>query len=113
MTWQEAVNLVKGITYKKGWKIELLPIHDDHAFILAIKATHPDSQQWDRPEPDRILISSQQAIDLHRLHSMSAEDFCMIIRSIVLRMEAHEADEWLRFDGKQLNNPHKDDRWEF
>lgn len=31
------------------------------------------------------------------------------IRDVLRRMEDHELDEWLRFDGKLLNDPHADE----
>jgi hypothetical protein len=36
-----------------------------------------------------------------------ASMFFTVLRSEILRLEAHEVDEWLRVDGTLLNDPHE------
>ena len=36
-----------------------------------------------------------------------AQDVLMIVKHDLINLELHELDEWFRFDGKLVNDPHK------
>jgi len=98
-------------TYKPNFEFRLIPGGPFQGLILRIKARVPDARWRPRPEwgstthPPVISIAAQITIPEH-LYGRS-ELFAEWLLAEVLRVETHEAQEWLRRDGEIYQDPHK------
>lgn len=93
--WEE---FIAGVTYKPGYRIELISEDRKGAHVHVVTPPLPDSRV---PGTDARFI---QEYDLPAFKAKTAvEDF----REHVLRAyEGHELDEWYLVDGERVDDPH-------
>lgn len=106
MDIQEARKIVEKIKYKKDWHFSLvLELELDclllRIYHLSINSDHPEI---DKKEP----INGQFSISSDFLKQLKEKEFVEWIRTQVLFMETHETDEWLRYEGMNVKDPHPD-----
>lgn len=95
MNLDEVRAAVEKVTYKPGWSFEVRT--DSHeGMYLRILAPVPDD-----PQQEKTL-----GINTYLPPFTGTEELARWILWRVERIEVHEARELLRFDGKQVSNPH-------
>ena len=99
-SWRE---FIKTVTYKPNWKFEIEEGWEGQE-VLAIKVKLEDSRNPGSPA----LVTNR--IDLRMFESHGDSNKQSILRSWINKMEQHEIDEWLRFGGVLVFDPHKDER---
>ena len=101
MNLHEFDQLVRSISYKPGVMFAPGQIaFDSVTFQLraqTVNADHPSMT---------IQLMSQEIIPAERVRRFSMEEAKHWIRARIIDFEKHECDEWLRFNGERLVNPH-------
>lgn len=96
MTFEQAQEILARITYKPGWKIELV----DFGFVkvsIRHKAT-------DANDPNRTIdIRFEQGVELIHTDEKRLVDWIFIC---VRAAEIHEIEEWFKIDGHCFRDPH-------
>lgn len=101
MRRSEAERILSRITYKPGWKIELLEQWPDRISVR-IELSVLDS--GDRRTTIRVARSRYLPDGF--LRWCTETELIDQIRNAVSDMEAHERDEWFQVDGKPIYDPH-------
>lgn len=101
MTFEEVETLIKGISYKPGWKIECLrsSSYGPYIDIRIMSGPVPDAlgiNSFAQPIQSRLLLSDQ----------LPAPFFLQEIFKAIRVLELHEMDEWLKYQGKWVRDPH-------
>ena len=87
-------------TYKPGWRFKLDPATDGWFYRLTVERTEPDSRN-----PGAVVrIQSQRALAPEEL---APDTLPRVLRHVLVDIEVHELDEWLRCDGTLLRDPHE------
>jgi len=84
------------VSYKPGWTITWL---EQGAGIVRVTVEHFGLDS-DGSGKTLLLASSHEGV------ARSDDDLKQLIADAVAYVEKHESQEWLRFDGVQLVNPH-------
>lgn len=96
-------------TYKPGWDLEILtPAYSGYETgILAIEYTADDS----REEGRKIRVGSKHTIPeyIADLLPDHPDQFGHWLAEMILAVERHEAQEWLRYQGEIVDDPHLTD----
>lgn len=91
-------------TYKPGWNL-VVDDCDTGLVCLAVYYLAPDSY-----DPDRtIKIARVEAVPPYITRLRDPEAFGLWLSHVLVDAEVHESREWLRRDGKILNDPHRKD----
>ncbi len=91
------------ITYKPGSSFRVSDSYlDVGAIELILEMRVPNTH----PPHDVVSIRTGRIVDWP---PVSERDFLDLVRAVVHQFELHEADEWLRLDGKIAFNPHGGD----
>lgn len=104
-------------TYKPGWTFRLLPretVGWEHPSVeLEISFRAPDSRAQPGTVP-RISEVTQVTMlaeaEVERFREFP-ELFRAKIRHLIITLEMHEMDEWLRYDGELVSDPHAAEPW--
>lgn len=108
MTYEEAKEIIKNITYKPsndrhgGW----LHLHERKcSYKLLATISGPDSDSG----PENLLISAtlERSISKEQFASLSDFDFIRMIRNLIVEIETHEVDEFLKHKGYKVFDPHR------
>ncbi len=99
-TQKEIDNLIKRFSYKRGFGFHVYSL-DPFTYVLMISAIANDSNN---PDTDITLHHRKQFLFDPR---DSEEAIIMQLQESIRDFEMHEVDEWFKFDGKHVNNPHK------
>jgi hypothetical protein len=99
MKLHELATEVAKYSYKPGWKIDLMLPHG-----LMVAATVPDSYHPEKTVPIRggfpfEWINPDPA-------SLNEASVRHLVKRALQRVEEHEFDEWFRYDGKLVHDPH-------
>lgn len=78
------------------------PPDDPDALRVQIVSRPLDACQWPHIGPGRVRITMDGIRDL----PAPIYDALLFVREMVHAFEKHEADEWLRFAGELVHNPH-------
>lgn len=98
------------ISYKPGWKINI----QDYASATSINGYDPYiyliltmfQPNLDRPN-EQIKLQFSKTIDPYSISRMTDEQIVeYIISGLVREAELHEMDEWLKYDGIHVKEPH-------
>jgi hypothetical protein len=101
--------LLSRVTYKPGWKFECWPTYASNGRLsdreisiitsfTAVNAENPSSTE---------IFHSQNLFPAEILENMTDADLVLhVIRECIFRVEMHEVDEWLKFNGKCVREPH-------
>ena len=122
VTLREIEEHVARFTYKPGWEFKITPgLHPMEAMLSARywaqdsdvpPARLPEQWQVGRMRIDHPLtpIVGQERMDLMLLDQMYGEalhTFDMIhLTPLLKRSDQHEMEEWLRYDGRRIVDPH-------
>lgn len=95
---------LKRFTYKRGWEFFLIdpagPYDDPGVQIkFYTENTYRPGQQ--------ILITSRDRLPTPWIIAKDEDKFARYLLDVIVRVERHEAQEWLRRDGVMLFDPHK------
>jgi len=97
MTKKEIREIVKAITYKEGWVFQCRDSMFDAVEVrVGVKVKDVEA-------PDKEIVLNQ-AMLVHE--GMEKERVLMCVCQLVRELEIHEMDEWLKFEGQRINNPH-------
>jgi hypothetical protein len=100
--------IVGRIAYKKQWRAIVTRKSERRETIVELRHAEPNADEWDRPEltvaevtmlvqlADVLVLKDGEHYVKHR------------IIGAIIASEMHELDEWLRFDGKRVKEPHGD-----
>lgn len=100
MTFAEACGVIDHITYKPGWRFAAtMPEPDILHLTLAYASVDA------RPELAGTTASLMNTVR-RPLSYMTGELLLQEIEDLIMQTEQHEAQEWLRYRGRLLNNPH-------
>ncbi len=97
---QEAIEIVKSFTYKPGFGI--WAFSDDHRLRFVV--WHPTKDARD-PEK-RETLQTVRSMPIDELKDATVETIKQKVLEVVTENELHERDEWLKWNGMHLNNPH-------
>lgn len=121
--------LLSEFSYKPGWLFELKRTPEAGGALLHVQLHVPDSRRprysgyeymqceqcgsvvsGDRPV-GLIPVTGSFAISCYEMASMRRADnfFLAVMLRCVNHVEDHERDEWFRFRGQMVNDPHKGD----
>ncbi len=104
MTYDQAEYIIKAFTYKPGWQFIASPmpsIVEGIDLRLIIISQTIDA----RPEHNGNVAQVQMFFDLTISH-MTEEMIIEHVQNIIKGLELHEMDEWLRYDGELVVDPH-------
>lgn len=97
LTVEDLRNIVSRITYKPNFIIEVF--HGDKTYLrIAIIMKVANVQSGEIVE-----ISMNEDIDFG---FMSSDTFVWYVHGMIHSMEAHECNEWFKFEGSNLVDPH-------
>lgn len=108
MLYSEALNVMKNITYKpskvcNGGGIHLIEVKQKEQWIMRIGFYDDDS--------DGVVISVkavyEKIIPYYFIHTMTPYGLLMIVRDLIHQYELHEADEFIKYKGKKVFDPHR------
>lgn len=99
-------------TYKPGYKLQFWLDGErksltEQSIVMNMVVPVPDSTREDQKEIDIVFT---QAVDMWALVRGGPDYARHLLSDFILKWERHEMDEWLRYDGRMLNNPHEKDR---
>jgi len=101
MTPNEFVEVVRSTTYKPDWTFEARVMLELIEVGITGTVLHSDLGT-----PTRVFSVKH----IHGATIQYAKDPVNLardwLRGMILEMEAHEVDEWLRFDGQRFRDPH-------
>lgn len=100
MTIDEIISAVEKFDYKPGYRIDAKHDHDGWV-MLRIIAYVPDSRgrTGDIKVAQVMPVMSEVIVDLEALKWM--------VHGLCQSLESHEIDEWLRFSGELVKDPHQ------
>lgn len=102
-------NLVEKITYK-DWKIQLRrELYSDY-IVLRISHLAADAYKKDFHAKKKSIVLSHWTFCPEQLRAMDDEQFIGMVWHQILTLEKHESEEWFRFQGKLVHNPHPERR---
>lgn len=113
MTDFERLKMVVGlVTYKPGWQFEVSYVRTgtlgygyfDHAALdicyLGLDVGNPEK---------KVVLTHSSVIDLEYISKMTNEDIVhRFISHGIREAELHEMDEWLKYAGRNVREPHPD-----
>jgi hypothetical protein len=100
----EAQRIVEKLTYKPGWELQCYPDPGPAGgVILRFGKDEPDCELGGDAIRPLMLTAAFSASDLRQLDEHA---FLASIFDTVARRELHEVEEWLRYDGAPLKEPH-------
>lgn len=102
MTYAEFEAVVNKFSYKKDCSISCSHGIYDCVQIYMTK----NVEDVDGKYPGQIPIRAIDSITYSSLREMNEANVKSLIVEMVKRMELHEMDEWLKFDGDWINDPH-------
>jgi hypothetical protein len=103
MRWQDVAHCV---TYKPGWRIEMnrpLTAEDRHMLMLVVSASFPNSCG---SSPATVQVGQSLFLPLEAWERMEDRTQLEWIRHAVRSLEEHESDEWFKFRGTVVHDPH-------
>lgn len=104
-TFERLEMLLKRVTYKPGSTIHCF---DDYMYgeIITIKISVPTIDTYTNKQS---YIANVIHFSSHYIYKLTPREFINdVLRDVILReVEFHELDEWLKLDGKIVNDPHK------
>lgn len=100
MTRAELEALLARITYKPGTRCDIGPAYD---YVL-IRITHSVLDACNAADPTPIPVANHLRLD--SLEHLTERHVLQFIESAYRSFEQHEVDEWLKLDGKHINDPH-------
>lgn len=108
MTAEQIIDVISRIEYKPDWRIETYrdTTYGGHAFdsvLLRIKFKALDSVR--KVEEADVVI----ALDIKSYMFREPKDVVWFVKNAITEAEMHERDEWLRFDGVLVDDPHASD----
>lgn len=104
MTPDDARRIVRGITYKPGYKFELGVCNNGTDYVLVIwQIGLPDARDPARTVNLRYIGPER---DIMEIACYQTEDLLRWARETAAYLEVHEMHEWLRYEGKLFCDPH-------
>lgn len=101
MKVEEIITAIHRFRYKPGYRIEAMPGSMPGWVSLRISAHVPYSRG---PSRD---IEVQQVREVVSEAVYNLEVLKVFVRELVQGFECHESDEWLRFGGELVSDPHQ------
>ena len=98
-------------TYKPGYKLQFWLDGErkpwsENSIVMNMVIPVPDSVGSDQKP---ITIVFTQAIDARAMVHGGPDFVGNRLKDFILQWERHEMDEWFRYEGKMLNDPHAND----
>jgi hypothetical protein len=100
--------IVGRIAYKKQWRAIVTRKSERRETIVDLRHAEPNADEWDRPE----LTVAEVTMPVQLADVLVLQDGEHYVKhriiGAIIASEMHELDEWLRFDGKRVKDPHGD-----
>ena len=104
-------NIVHRISYKPGYRLYVDFCPSNHSVRVAIKAMVKNSRDPHPTGTDEVEFQATIEVPLFQHIFDSEEDLVLYLRDeLITLMELHERDEWFKFDGILVKDPHQYDR---
>ncbi len=100
MTFDELKKVLGQITYKPG--IQWNAIENRALIEFNIAAMVEDADKFG----DTILITQKNIWTPEWISFVDEQEVVLMVRNLFKKFEDHEVDEWFRFRGKKLFDPH-------
>lgn len=95
------------MTYRPGVKMRTYQSFEPfNQAVLELEVECIDSRGWQLPEPRKLTVVHRTIVPEYA--TGSTERALAFVRQCLVNLETHELDEWLRYKGDQLRDPHKD-----
>ena len=105
MDIETAQAIVAKLTYKPGWELECYPQGEPAGgVVLRFGKSELDSEINDGKTTKPLMLATTLASAV--LNQMSESGLLQFIFDTVVQRELHEIEEWLRYDGNPLKEPH-------
>jgi hypothetical protein len=101
----EVLTYLKKFTYKPGYKFSCWVDEGHDALVLNLVAPVPDSTTIDHKE---VSIEWTQMVEFRKIYHLPPDYLMDFVKQFFLGWERHEMQEWLRFEGVMLSDPHAD-----
>ena len=107
MKISKAIEIVKRLTYKPNWefKIGTKGGFEFGGLTIIITSNVPCINT-----EELVKVSMNKIFPIHELDYYTKEQFLTILKDCIIKMECHEVDEWLRYDGARLKETHETTR---
>ena len=107
---QALQELIDRVTYKKGYKFEVVPMQ--LGGFTALKVITPPLQDTYHPDDPSRVAPVQFMFPCYMMFSDMSEGAQIAWLDRCLKeVESHEQEEWFRIDGKMVRDPHSGKRW--
>lgn len=104
MTYAELQMLLIRVTYKPNFKFQAYRQANVDSIRVSLAAQLPDARDT---EGQIVTIHSCLDISEPTLLGYTQSQVLEYLCKLILDFEKHEADEWFKLDGVQVNDPHK------
>lgn len=104
MNSEEAVALLRKVTYRPGWTIESYTVPTGVVFRAG--GPEPDAYYDGEGDPPLVPIVYSWALTADELKHMSRDDLLRWALTIIKRRVEHEVEEWVKCDGVRIVQPH-------
>lgn len=101
MTADEAMAILRGVTYKPEFRLRFRKGRD--WIVMTMEVDRPDVR-----DPSNVGPLVMEANVEYRLAGSRVDSILYQVRENLRRFELHECDEWIKLDGKTVWDPHKD-----
>lgn len=111
MTFRSSTDVLKFLgkfTYKPGYKLQFWvdserKLKRDQSIVMNMVIPVPDSTRADHKE---VSIVFTQGVALEHILRGGPDFLGQLVKDFILKWERHEMDEWFRYEGRMLENPH-------
>lgn len=105
MDTDEVRRIVEKLTYKPGWVLECYPDEGPRGgVIFRFGKDELDSEINDGEATRALMLTTSLSRD--ELRPLGRDEILQFVFDTVAKRELHEIEEWLRFDGTPLKEPH-------
>lgn len=95
---QYVASVVERIAYKPGWEFHVEPCGQVPGWLwLVARSQEPDSRGKGQREQWRTYVMAAHG---------TISKILATVRMAIQTWELHETDEWFRFDGERIHDPH-------
>lgn len=107
LTVKQAFAIVAAVTYKPGWRVTLEPDPFPGHVVLRVSVDMvPAGMTVSPPGHNVVKVQVTGTQVLGPLDQLTEERLLNEIQRQIQAMEMHEVDEWLKYKGKHVREPH-------
>ncbi len=104
MNVAEAIEVLRGLTYKPGWTLQFYSVPG--ALVMRAGTREPDVRAVLRGEHLVIDVVLTETLAEDRLQAGGRDELLEWVFGVLRNRELHEVEEWLRLGGQPVYSPH-------